>query len=102
LLGYQIALDHLDNVISHHPRFLQPCGRQGDLFKYFSEQDVTITENGKSKKIEGVKLDGRKYRAQGALEIEPLGRGNALGLSYAQIDAHPRIAIAPADAALHR
>jgi DNA gyrase subunit A len=34
-----------------------------------------------------VKLDGRKYRAQGAPEIEAAGRGNALGLSYAQIDA---------------
>ena len=34
-----------------------------------------------------MKLDGRKYRAQGAPEIEAAGRGNALGLSYAQIDA---------------
>src|SRR3981189_3407243 len=85
--GYQIALDHLDNAI----RVIRGSGSRAEakenLFKYFSEQDVTITENGKSKKIEGVKLDGRKHRAQGAPEIEAAGRGNGLGLSYAQIDA---------------
>jgi DNA gyrase subunit A len=86
LVGYQIALDHLDNVI----RIIRGSSSRADakenLFKYFSEQDATITENGKSKKIEGVKLDGRKYRFQGAPEIEAMGR-NTLGLSYAQIDA---------------
>src|ERR1700675_1334683 len=57
LVGYQIALDHLDNVI----RFIRGSGSRAEarenLLKYFSEQDVTITENGKSKKLEGVKLD---------------------------------------------
>jgi DNA gyrase subunit A len=88
LVGYQIALDHLDNVI----RVIRGSGSRAEakenLFKYFSEQDVTITENGKSRKLEGVKLDGRKYRFVGAAEIEAAGRGsNALTLSYAQIDA---------------
>ncbi|HXY26619.1 MAG TPA: DNA gyrase subunit A [Candidatus Acidoferrum sp.] len=88
LIGYQIALDHLDNVI----RIIRGSSSRADakenLFKYFGEQDVTITENGKSKKIEGVKLDGRKYRAQGAPEVEAAGRGGSgLGLTYAQIDA---------------
>src|SRR5579863_414024 len=87
LVGYQIALDHLDNVI----RVIRGSGSRAEakenLFKYFSEQDVTITENGKSKKLEGVKLDGRKYRFVGAAEIEAAGRGNSLTLSYAQIDA---------------
>src|SRR6266851_1694526 len=87
LLGYQIALDHLDNVIRIIRGSTSRVEAKENLFKYFSEQDVTITENGKSRKIEGVKLDGRKYRAQGAPEIEAAGRGNALGLSYAQIDA---------------
>src|SRR3982074_2332307 len=87
LLGYQIALDHLDNVIRIIRGSSSRVDAKENLFKYFSEQDVAITENGKSKKIEGVKLDGRKYRAQGAPEIEAAGRGNALGLSYAQIDA---------------
>jgi DNA gyrase subunit A len=88
LVGYQIALDHLDNVI----RVIRGSGSRAEakenLFKYFSEQDVTITENGKSRKLEGVKLDGRKYRFVGAAEIEAASRGsNALTLSYTQIDA---------------
>src|ERR1700688_3594362 len=87
LVGYQIALDRLDNVI----RVIRGSGSRAEakenLFKYFSEQEVTITENGKSKKLEGVKLDGRKYRFVGAAEIEAAGRGNSLTLSYAQIDA---------------
>src|SRR6266567_3846639 len=87
LLGYQIALDHLDNVIRIIRGSSSRVEAKENLFKYFSEQEVTITENGKSRKIEGVKLDGRKYRAQGAPEIEAAGRGNGLGLSYAQIDA---------------
>src|SRR5229473_35944 len=87
LLGYQIALDHLDNVIRIIRGSSSRVDAKENLFKYFSEQDVTITENGKARKIEGVKLDGRKYRAQGAPEIEEAGRGDGLGLSYAQIDA---------------
>jgi DNA gyrase subunit A len=88
LVGYQVALDHLDNVI----RIIRGSSSRSDakenLFKYFSEQDVTISENGKSKKIEGVKLDGRKYRFQGAPEVETAGRGGSgLNLSYPQIDA---------------
>jgi len=88
LVGYQVALDHLDNVI----RIIRGSSSRSDakenLFKYFSEQDVTIAENGKSKKIEGVKLDGRKYRFQGAPEVEAAGRGSSgLNLSYPQIDA---------------
>jgi len=87
LLGYQIALDHLDNVIRIIRGSTSRVEAKENLFKYFSEQEVTITENGKSRKIEGVKLDGRKYRSQGAPEIEAAGRGTGLGLSYAQIDA---------------
>src|SRR5256714_5623893 len=87
LTGYQVALDHLDDVIRIIRGSSGRAEAKENLLKFFSEQDVTITENGKSKKIEGVKLDGRKYRAQGAPEIEAAGRGNALGLSYAQIDA---------------
>jgi DNA gyrase subunit A len=87
LVGYQIALDHVDNVI----RIIRGSSSRADakenLFKYFSEQDVTITENGKSRKLEGIKLDGRKYRIQGAPEIEGASRAGGLTLSYTQIDA---------------
>src|SRR3979490_3649501 len=85
LLGYQIALDHLDNVIRIIRGSSSRVDAKENLFKYFSEQDVTITENGKSKKLEGVKLDGRKYRFVGAAEIEAAGRGNALGLGNAHV-----------------
>src|ERR1700741_3046034 len=87
LIGYQIALDHLDNVIRVIRGSSSRAEAKENLFKYFSEQDVTITENGKSKKLEGVKLDGRNYRFVGAAEIEAAGRGGSLTLSYAQIDA---------------
>ncbi|HEY1422024.1 MAG TPA: DNA gyrase C-terminal beta-propeller domain-containing protein, partial [Candidatus Acidoferrum sp.] len=87
LVGYQIALDHLDNVIRIIRGSTSRAEAKENLFKYFSEQDVTITEGGKNKKLEGVKLDGRKYRFVGAAEIEAAGRGNALHLSYIQIDA---------------
>ena len=88
LVGYQVALDHLDNVIRIIRGSASRADAKENLFKYFNEQDVTITENGKSKKIEGVKLDGRKYRFQGAPEVEAAGRGGSgLNLSYIQIDA---------------
>jgi DNA gyrase subunit A len=87
LVGYQIALDHLDNVIRVIRGSSSRAEAKENLFKYFSEQDVTISEGGKSKKLEGVKLDGRKYRFVGGAEIEAAGRGNTLHLSYIQIDA---------------
>src|SRR5690349_4810475 len=74
LVGYQIALDHLDDVI----RIIRGSSSRADakenLLKYFTEQSVTITENGKSKKLEGVKLDGRKYKV-GPIEGETATRG---------------------------
>ena len=87
LLGYQIALDHLDNVIRIIRGSSSRANAKENLFLYFTEEDVTITENGTSRKLKGVKLDGRKYRSQGAPEIEGAARGNTFGLSYAQIDA---------------
>src|SRR5436309_6323104 len=86
LVGYQIALDHLDDVI----RIIRGSASRGEakenLLKYFTEQEVTITENGKSRKLAGVKLDGRKYKL-GALEGEAVTRGGTLGLTPIQVDA---------------
>ncbi len=86
LVGYQIALDHLDDVI----RIIRGSSSRADakenLLKYFTEQDVTILESGKSKKLTGVKLDGRKYKV-GPLEGEAVTRGAALGLTPVQVDA---------------
>src|SRR6201987_2773132 len=70
LMGYQIALDHLDMAIRIIRGSASRADARENLFKYFSEQDLTFTEDGKSPKIPGIKLDGRKYRIQGARESE--------------------------------
>src|SRR5246127_3608996 len=86
LVGYQIALDHLDDVIRIIRGSASRANARENLLAFFSEQDVTITENGKPKKIAGVKLDGRKYKL-GGLEGEAAGRGASLGLTPVQVDA---------------
>src|ERR1700726_4358449 len=86
LVGYQIALDHLDNVIRIIRGSSGRAEAKENLLKYFSEQDVTITENGKPRKLEGVRLDGRKYKL-GAIEGETAGRTPTLGLTPIQVDA---------------
>jgi len=85
LVGYQIALDHLDDVIRIIRGSASRAEAKENLLKYFTEQDVTITENGKSRKLEGVKLDGRKYKL-GGLEGEATTRAT-LGLTPIQVDA---------------
>jgi DNA gyrase subunit A len=86
LVGYQIALDHLDDVIRIIRGSASRAEAKENLLKYFTEQAVTITENGKSRKLEGVKLDGRKYKL-GGIEGEAAGRGATLGLTPIQVDA---------------
>src|SRR5499425_1013192 len=85
LVGYQVALDHLDDVI----RIIRGSSSRADakqnLLNFFSEQDVTIIENGKSRKITGVKLDGRKYKL-GGIEGET-ARAITGGLTPVQVDA---------------
>src|SRR6476646_5422733 len=85
LVGYQVALDHLDAVIRIIRGSSSRAEAKQNLLNYFSEQDVTITENGKSRKLEGVKLDGRKYRVA-ALEGE-ITRSVSDGLTPIQVDA---------------
>ncbi len=86
LVGYQIALDHLDDVIRIIRGSASRAEAKENLLKYFTEQDVTITENGKARKLAGVKLDGRKYKL-GPIEGEAAGRGEAIGLTPIQVDA---------------
>jgi DNA gyrase subunit A len=85
LVGYQVALDHLDDVI----RIIRGSGSRAEakqnLLNFFSEQDVTITENGKSRKVSGVKLDGRKYKL-GGVDGET-ARTVTGGLTPIQVDA---------------
>ncbi len=85
LVGYQIALDHLDDVIRIIRGSASRAEAKENLLKFFSEQEVTITENGKSRKLEGVKLDGRKYKL-GGVEGEA-ARTVTGGLTPVQVDA---------------
>jgi len=86
LVGYQIALDHLDTVIRIIRGSSSRAEARQNLLDFFSDKEVTITENGRSKKLEGVKLDGRKYKL-GPLEGQPVQTGGSLGLTPVQVDA---------------
>jgi DNA gyrase subunit A len=86
LTGYQVALDHLDSVIRIIRGSASRAEAKENLLKFFSEQDVTITESGKQKKIEGVKLDGRKYKL-GGIEGETARSVTTGGLTPIQVDA---------------
>ena len=85
LVGYQVALDHLDDVIRIIRGSASRAEAKDNLLKFFSEQDATITESGKSRKMEGVKLDGRKYKLGGA-DGETARAWNG-GLTPVQVDA---------------
>ena len=77
LLGYQIALDHLDSVI----RIIRGSSSRADarenLFQFFSGRTITVRGNA----LQGVTLDPAKYLSDG-FTILPA----TLVLSYRQID----------------
>src|SRR3984885_5883967 len=78
LLGYQVALDHLDNGI----RTIRQSGSHADarenLFQYFSGKKITLRGN----ELAGVKLDPAKY----GVDMTFSNTGTLI-LSYKQIDA---------------
>jgi DNA gyrase subunit A len=76
LRGYQIALDHLDNVIRIIRGSAGRAEAKDNLFKYFTNQAVSIMEKGAAKKLAGIILDRKKY-----------GLPADAGLSLLQIDA---------------
>jgi DNA gyrase subunit A len=78
LLGYQIALDHLDNVIKIIRGSSSRADARENLFQFFSAKTITI----RGAEMRGVKLDPAKYG------IDPATLQTAtLILSYRQIDA---------------
>lgn len=87
LLGYQIALDHLDSVILVIRGSSSRADARENLFKHFTGEQVTITEDGASKRVPGVKLNLKKYgiTADTIALFAPETEGS--GLSYRQIDA---------------
>jgi DNA gyrase subunit A len=86
LLGYQIALDHLDQVI----RIIRNSNNRADarenLFSFFSGRNVNL----RGTELQGVTLDAGKYGVDKTLlgsAIAPAGAAGTLILSYRQIDA---------------
>lgn len=79
LLGYQIALDHLDQVIRTIRNSSSRADARENLFRYFSGRAITL--NGAE--LAGVTLDPAKY----GITAEALPANGSLILSYKQIDA---------------
>src|SRR5579875_1575799 len=87
LLGYQIALDHLDNVIRIIRQSNSRADARENLFTFFSNRRITL----RGTEIAGVSLDPAKYGidlAGGSINAQQaLNTGGTLILSYRQIDA---------------
>ncbi len=78
LLGYQIALDHLDSVIKIIRGSASRADARENLFQFFSNRTITV----KDQALKGVKLEPAKYGIDPATLITA-----TLTLSYRQIDA---------------
>jgi len=78
LLGYQIALDHLDNVIKTIRQSGSRAEARENLFQYFSGKKISL----RGTELAGVKLDPAKYGVD--MTFSTTG---TLILSYKQIDA---------------
>jgi DNA gyrase subunit A len=81
LLGYRIALDHIDEVIKIIRGSSSRANARENLHEFFENKSVRVMAGGKETTIRGVKLDAKKY----AITVASSGEG--LGLSYIQIDA---------------
>ncbi len=84
LLGYRIALDHIDDVIRIIRGSSSRANARENLHEFFSNRTVRVLVGGKETAIRGVKLDAKKY------DILAAAAGRAeegFGLSYIQIDA---------------
>jgi DNA gyrase subunit A len=78
LLGYQIALDHLDNVIKIIRGSSSRADARENLFQFFSGRTITVRDQA----LAGVTLDPAKYNIDPATIITA-----TLTLSYRQIDS---------------
>ena len=78
LLGYQIALDHLDNVIKTIRQSGSRVEARENLFQYFSGKKINL----RGTELKGVTLDSKKY----GVDMTFSATGTLI-LSYKQIDA---------------
>jgi DNA gyrase subunit A len=87
LLGYQIALDHLDNVIKIIRQSSSRADARENLFQFFSNRTINL----RGTELKGVKLNPSKYDidlAGGSVSaLLSNNSGGTLILSYRQIDA---------------
>jgi DNA gyrase subunit A len=81
LLGYRVALDHIDEVIKIIRGSSSRANARENLHEFFENKSVRVLVGGKETTIKGVKLDAKKYG------ITVASSGEGLGLSYIQIDA---------------
>jgi DNA gyrase subunit A len=89
LLGYRIALDHIDDVIKIIRGSSSRANARENLHEFFENKSVTVLVGGKQTTVKGVKLDPKKYDvlAEAAGIGAPVERGGVFGLTYTQIDA---------------
>ena len=78
LLGYQVALDHLDNVIKIIRQSSSRSDARENLFSYFSNKRINL----RGTELAGVTLDPAKYNVD--MTFSTTG---TLILSYRQVDA---------------
>lgn len=78
LLGYRIALDHIDEVIKIIRGSSSRANARENLHEFFENRSVRVLVGSKESTVRGVKLDQKKYGLSG---------GETVGLSYIQIDA---------------
>jgi DNA gyrase subunit A len=87
LLGYQIALDHLDTVIKIIRQSSSRADARENLFSYFSNKRINL----RGTELAGVSLDPTKYNIDlGGGSVSAQLANNSAGtliLSYRQIDA---------------
>ena len=83
LLGYRIALDHVDDVIKIIRGSSSRANARENLHEFFENKSVRINFEGKETTVRGVKVDPKKY----AVPAEALRGIEVFGLSYIQIDA---------------
>jgi DNA gyrase subunit A len=81
LLGYRVALDHIDEVIKIIRGSSSRANARENLHEFFENKTVRVMLGGKETAVRGVKLEAKKYG------ITVASSGEGLGLSYSQIDA---------------
>jgi DNA gyrase subunit A len=83
LLGYQIALDHLDQVIRIIRQSSSRVNARENLFQFFSGKAIVL----RGSELAGVTLDPAKYAVDTRFLPTTLGGAATLILSLKQIDA---------------